>query len=142
MEKTKLIKGFLIIVVALALVFNVSTVFAADNNTIDFVDVTNRSSSDSNTNTNTNGNNTNTNSNSNNTNTNSNTNTNRNTNSNNTNSIANTNNSNSSSYNTNTNKNTNLPKTGIAETGSIVCVVFALAVSAVYAFKKLRDYNI
>ena len=126
MEKTKLIKGFLIIIVAFALVFNVSTVFAADNNTIDFVDVTNRSSSDSNTN----GNNTNTNSNSNNTNTNSNTN--RNTNS----------NSNSSSYNTNKNKNTNLPKTGIAETGSIVCVVFALAVSAVYAFKKLRDYNI
>ncbi|MBR3249424.1 MAG: hypothetical protein IKF83_01840 [Clostridia bacterium] len=139
MEKTKLIKGFLIIIVAFALVFNVSTVFAADNNTIDFVDVTNRSSSDSNTN----GNNTNTNSNSNNTNTNSNTN--RNTNSNNTNSISNTsntNNSNSSSYNTNKNKNTNLPKTGIAETGSIVCVVFALAVSAVYAFKKLRDYNI
>ena len=139
MEKTKLIKGFLIIIVAFALVFNVSTVFAADNNTIDFVDVTNRSSSDSNTN----GNNTNTNSNSTNTNTNSNTN--RNTNSNNTNSISNTsntNNSNSSSYNTNKNKNTNLPKTGIAETGSIVCVVFALAVSAVYAFKKLRDYNI
>ena len=31
----------------------------------------------------------------------------------------------------------NLPKTGVAETGSVVCIVCALAVSAAYAYKKL-----
>jgi len=137
MEKSKLIKLFLVITVALVLAISATTSFAADE-IIDFTDTTqssNNTSSNTNTNTNTNSN---TNSNSSNTNTNTNS----------SNSIA-ANNTNSSTYNTtntNTNKtantNTNLPKTGIAETGSIVFIVVALGISAVYAFKKVRDYNI
>ena len=52
-------------------------------------------------------------------------------------------NTNSSSYNTNVNANTNsnLPSTGIAGSGTIVAIFVVLAVSGVYAFKKLRDYK-
>lgn len=118
MEKTKLAKVFLVIMVALALVL-VSTQTFADNNTIDITNSLNgNSSGNSNGNTNSNTN----------TNTNSNTNTNVNTNTN--------TNTKTSSYN-----NTNLPTTGIAESGSTIAIVFALAVSAVYAYKKIRDYN-
>ena len=133
MEKSKLIKVFLVTLVSLMLVFASTTTFAADSTT-NFIDVTNSSASNTNSNNTSSNTNTNSNTNSNSNSTNSNTNTN--------NTIAtsntNANNVNSSKYN----NNTNLPKTGIAETGSIVCVVFALAVSAVYAFKKLRDYNV
>ena len=132
MEKTKLMKVFLVILVSVALVFATTSVFAADN-TSGFTDITNTLNNTNTNNSNSNTNNTNTNNantNTNNTNAN-----NANTNTNNTN--ANTNNAvNSSSYN-----NTNLPKTGIAETGSVVCIVFALAVSAIYAFKKILDYK-
>ena len=129
MNKTKLIKALLVVLVSLMLVLPTTSTFAADNTT-NFIDVTITNVSSENTNTNTNSN--------------TNTSTNTNTTNSNTNSIANTTNTttntntNSSNYNT----NTNLPKTGIAETGSVLCIVFALAVSAVYAFKKLRDYNI
>lgn len=140
MEKTKLIKIFLVITVAFALIISATTVFA-DDTAVDFSTISNTSSNSTSSNTNSNTNSTNTN-----------TNTSFNTNSSNTNSISsntanivsNTN-SNSSSYNTNINKtntNTNLPKTGLAETGSTVCIVFALVVSALFAFKKLRDYNV
>lgn len=131
MEKTKLIRIFLVIVVSLALVLFTTQTFATE-----VIDITN--SVDQNA-TNTNSANTNSGNTANtNTNTNSSANTNSNSNaSRNTNALANTNtNARSSSYN-----NTNLPSTGIAETGSIICIVFALVVSAVYAFKKIRDYK-
>ena len=136
MKKTRLIKIFLVVTVSLTLVLGATNVFAADNTT-SFIDVTdtNSSANSSNTNSsNTSSNNTTTNTNSSNTNLTSNTNTNANTNTN----ITNTTNrtTNTSSYN-----NTNLPSTGLAESGSMFCVIFALAVSAIYAFKKLRDYN-
>ncbi len=132
MEKSKLLKVFLVVVVSIALTLTSVQTFAATN----FIDITNESttdthtaSGDTNTNSNTGSTNTNTNSASN-TNSSANTNTNRNT-------LANTStNRNGSSYN-----NTNLPSTGLAETGSIVCIIFALVVSAIYAFKKIRDYN-
>lgn len=128
MEKSKLLKVFLVVVVSIALTLTSVQTFAATN----FIDITNEATTDTNaasenTNTNTGSTNTNTNSASN---TNSSANTNRNT-------LANTStNRNGSSYN-----NTNLPSTGLAETGSIVCIIFALVVSAIYAFKKIRDYN-
>ena len=134
MEKSKLLKVFLVVVVSIALTLTSVQTFAATN----FIDITNESttdthtaSGDTNTNSNTGSTNTNTNSTSN---TNSSANTNANTNRN---TLANTStNRNGSSYN-----NTNLPSTGLAETGSIVCIIFALVVSAIYAFKKIRDYN-
>ena len=48
-------------------------------------------------------------------------------------------NTNSSSYNTNT--NTNLPSTGIADSGATIALIVVLAISGVYAYKKLRDYK-
>ncbi len=50
-------------------------------------------------------------------------------------------NSNSSSYNTNVNTNTNLPSTGIADSGATIALIVVLAISGVYAYKKLRDYK-
>ena len=50
-------------------------------------------------------------------------------------------NTNSSSYNTNTNTNTNLPSTGIADSGATIALIVVLAISGVYAYKKLRDYK-
>lgn len=132
MEKSKLLKVFLVVVVSIALTLTSVQTFAATN----FIDITNEATTDTNTaseNTNTNSGSTNTNTNSA-SNTNSSSNTNANTN-NNRSTLANTN-RNGSSYN-----NTNLPSTGLAETGSIVCIIFALVVSAIYAFKKIRDYN-
>ena len=134
MEKSKLLKVFLVVVVSIALTLTSVQTFAATN----FIDITNEAttdtntaSGDTNTNSNTGSTNTNTNSASN---TNSSANTNANTNRN---TLANTStNRNGSSYN-----NTNLPSTGLTETGSIVCIIFALVVSAIYAFKKIRDYN-
>ena len=123
MKKTNLVKIFLVILVSLMLVLTTTSTFATE----DFVDgnftelernKTNTGggsiAADTNTNTNTG------NSNTNNNNTNANTN-------------------NSSNYNTN---NANLPKTGIAETGSVVFIIFALGLSAVYAYKKLEEYNV
>lgn len=132
MEKSKLLKVFLVVVVSIALTLTSVQTFAATN----FIDITNEATTDTNAaseNTNTNSGSTNTNTNSA-SNTNSSANTNANTNRN---TLANTStNRNGSSYN-----NTNLPSTGLAETGSIVCIIFALVVSAIYAFKKIRDYN-
>ena len=140
MEKTKLVKIFLVALMSLAIVFTTTLTYAAETPS-SFVDVTNSNASSSNSNSNSsNSNSENTNSNNSNTNTNSNSNSNTNSN-NNSNSLTsntNTNNTSSSNYN----NNANLPKTGIAETGSMICVLFALAVSAGYAYKKLKDYNI
>ncbi len=42
----------------------------------------------------------------------------------------------SSSYN-----NTNLPSTGLGDTTSIMFIIVVLAISAVYAYKKVSDYR-
>ena len=55
------------------------------------------------------------------------------------NSNANVNKTNSSVYN-NTN-NTSLPKTGIEDSLPTMVLVVIFAVSAVYAYKKIKDYN-
>lgn len=124
MKKTKLIKIFLVIAVCMSLVLVTTQAFAEDTT---FTDITNNVTNDTDTN----------NATSNTDNTVNNTNTTNNTdNTDNTNALNTNSNTNSSSYN-----NTNLPSTGIAQTGSLVCIVFALIVSAVYAFKKIRDYN-
>ena len=65
----------------------------------------------------------------------------------NTNNSANTNrntNSNSNSANTNRNSiynNTNLPKTGIGDSLPIAALVVIFGISAVYAYKKVKDYR-
>ncbi len=131
MKKT--IKKFSLFLSILAIIILASTsVFAADNTT-GFTDLTNTVTTN-------NANNTNTTNNANNANTNSaNTNTNTpstNTNVGNTISNTGTNKTNSSSYN-----NTNLPKTGIADTMPIILLVTVFGISAVYAYKKIKDYQ-
>lgn len=121
MKKSILIKVFLILLISSMMVtmFNVN-VFAA-NNTNGFDDLTNTLNKN-----NTNGNNTNVN------NTNTNTNkTNMNTNANNSNK-----NNNSSIYN-----NTNLPKTGIEDSIPVAMLVVVFGISAVYAYKKIKEYR-
>ena len=129
MKKSKLMKIFLIVLVSVALVFMTTSTFAADGQLIDITDaIEGNNTNGALTNTNTNGALTNSNTAGNLTNSN--------TAGNLTNSNANNGNTNISSYD-----NTNLPKTGIAGTGSMVCLIVLLAVSAVYAFKKVNDYN-
>lgn len=101
-----------------------STNVLAANTTNDFSDLTGTLNASAN-NTNTNGTNTNTN-------TNSNTNTNKtNTNTNNTNKT-----NTSSMYN-----NTNLPKTGIEDSIPVAMLVVVFGISAVYAYKKIKEYR-
>ena len=55
-----------------------------------------------------------------------------------------TNNTNTNSSiitNENANTNTNLPSTGIADSGATIALIVVLAISGVYAYKKLRDYK-
>ena len=57
----------------------------------------------------------------------------------------NTNTNNNINTNNNTNTNTNTNKTAMPNTGVDYSVVFIIAVcgiSAVYAYKKIRDYNV
>ena len=130
MKKTNLLKVFSILVLSVMVIFITTSVNAAD-----FIDMTNQlnnntvANNTSGTNTNTSGTNTNTNtSNSNATNTNTNTNTNRANNK--------TNTRNSSIYN-----NTNLPSTGIGDSLPIAALVVVFGISAVYAYKKIKDYR-
>ncbi len=127
MKNSKLMKIFLVMVVSLCLVFVTTNVFAADDD--GFVDLTNTLGNNTNTEENTNNavddnvaldENVNT--------------------SNNTNTFLN--NTTSSSYNnTNVNTNTNLPSTGIGESGTTIALIVVLAISGIYAYKKVRDYK-
>lgn len=49
---------------------------------------------------------------------------------------------NNTSYRTNTNTNTTLPKTGVNDGYVVAILVTVCAISAIYAYKKIRDYNI
>lgn len=122
MKKSNLIKLFSILLITVIVMMFSNNVLAADN-TFNELPLT----SANNTNTNTDNTNTNTN----------NTNTNRtNTNTNNTNTTNRANTNNSSIYN-----NTNLPKTGIEDSIPVAMLVVVFGISAVYAYKKIRDYK-
>lgn len=120
MKKSNLIKLFsilLIATIAMVMMFNTAVLAAEDDDEGDEDEI---ELSLDNTNTNTNNTNTNTN--------------NTNTNTNNTNKANNTNNA--SIYN-----NTNLPKTGVAQSIPVVALILVFGVSAVYAYKKIKDYR-
>ena len=102
-----------------------TTVNAAENDT-GFTDLTNTLNNTSTNNTNTNASNT------------SNTNTN-NTNKNTSNTNKNTNNP--SKNNTTVYNNTDLPKTGIEDSIPVAMLLVVFAISAVYAYKKIKEYK-
>ena len=52
-----------------------------------------------------------------------------------------TNTSNTTSYRANNNTNT-LPKTGVTDGYVVAILVTVCAISAIYAYRKIRDYNI
>ena len=118
MKKSNLIKLFLVLLISVIVMTFNTMVMAADE-----IDLTTTLKSNNTTSNNTSNNNTN-NTNTNNTNTN-NTNTN------------NTSNVNSSSiYN-----NTNLPHTGIEDSVPAVALIVVFGISAIYAYKKIKDYR-
>ena len=124
MKKSNLIKLFSILAIgAMVMMFNTS-VLAADNDG-NFTQLTLNNSSSNNSNSNASNSNTN----------NANTNT--------KNSNANTNNSNKSNNTNNSSiyNNTNLPKTGIEDSIPVAMLVVVFGISAVYAYKKIKDYR-
>lgn len=125
MKKSNLIKLFSILLISIMVMMFTNHVLAADNT---FNDLTAEYR-----NTNTNSNNTNTNKTNTNTNTNNTTNK-TNLNTNNTNNMNKSNNS--SIYN-----NTNLPKTGIEDTIPIAMLVVVFGISAIYAYRKVKEYR-
>lgn len=120
MKKSNLIKLFSILVISV-IVMMFSTNVLAVNTTNDFSDLTGTIGNNTTNNANTN------NANTNNTNTNTNTNTNR----------DNVNKTNNSSMYT----NTNLPKTGIEDSIPVAILVVVFGISAVYAYKKIKEYK-
>lgn len=124
MRKTNLIKVITILLMSVMVMLFTTTVRAVDSDD-GFNDLTSEISSNTNTN-NTNTNSTNTN----NTNTNS----------------ANTNSTNKNTNNTNKNNtsvysNTDLPKTGIEDSIPVAMLVVVFGISAVYAYKKIKEYK-
>lgn len=130
MKKLNIVKGLLITLVSLSMImFTTNFVSAADEGYVDFDEPSNSASNKANTNSNK----SNTNSNKNKANTNSNSSKNSNSNSLNTNGVRG---NNVSSYN-----NTSLPKTGLQESLPVVLLVVVFGISAVYAYKKIKDYR-
>lgn len=123
MKKTNLMKAILVLVMGTTLILFSTSVFAATDDGFNELTL-NNTSTNINTNTNTNTNKANTN-----INTNTNTNTNK---ANNTNANA----SNSSVYN-----NTNLPKTGVEDSIPVALLVAVFGISAVYAYRKIKEYK-
>lgn len=115
MKKSNLMKIVSILVISLIVMVFATNVYAAEDEE-GFDDITN-ALTNSNTNANTN------------------TNTNTNTNSSLTGNTAN-NTNNSSVYN-----NTNLPKTGVSDSIPVVMLVVVFGISAVYAYKKIKEYK-
>lgn len=125
MKKSNLLKVFSILVLSVMVIF-ITTSVNADNTTGNFTDITPTLQSETGNN---NANNANVNANSANTN-------NVNTNNSNTNSNRSNNTNNSSIYN-----NSSLPKTGIGDSLPIAALVVVFGISAVYAYKKIKDYR-
>lgn len=127
MKRTNLIKLVSILLIgAMVAMFSVP-VFAADDDGIDLTE----SLSGNNSNRNNNSGNTNSNSNNNN----------NNANTNNNNNNANNNNSNRANNNNSVYNNNNLPKTGIGDSIPVAMLVVIFGISAVYAYKKVKDYR-
>lgn len=128
MKKTNLMKVILVLIVSAMLILSYTTIVnAADANTFEDITPTldpNAGSSSGSTNAN-----------------------NANANSANTNAlVSNSANTNTNNTNTNTNNssvyaNSNLPSTGIGESLPIALLVIVCAISAVYAYKKIKDYR-
>lgn len=127
MRKSNLIKVISILVVSLMVMLFSTNVMAAETNN-GFTDLT--PTVDNNTTNGTSNNNT--------ANSNSANNTNRNNTSNNTNRTNRTNNTNNSSIYNNTNT---LPKTGVTDSIPVAVLLIVFAISAVYAYKKIKDYR-
>ena len=129
MKKTNLIKVISILLISVMVMLFATTVNAADDNS--YNDLTSTLTGNNSNSSNNSSNTANKNSSNNTANTNSN-------NTNNTNNSSNmTNNTNNSSvYN-----NTSLPKTGAADSIPVAMLVVVFGISAVYAFKKVRDYR-
>lgn len=125
MKKSNLIKLFSILLISVMVVMFSTNVFAADDANFTELTVSNG------TNTGNTGNSGNTAGNSTGNNTGNNTG-----NTNNTNANRNNTNNNSSIYN-----NTNLPKTGIEDSIPVAMLVVVFGISAVYAYKKIKDYR-
>ena len=51
-------------------------------------------------------------------------------------------NTSNTSYRANTNTNNSLPQTGVTDGYVVAILVTVCAISAVYAYKKIRDYNV
>ena len=126
MKKSIILKSFLVILMCGMLIFAITPVYAATDE--GFEDILNDNTSNTG---NTSGNSASTNTNS--------ANRNRNTNSNSSN-VQNLNALRNSSANTANTANT-LPKTGIADSLPTVLLVVVFAISAVYAYKKIKDYR-
>lgn len=124
MKKSIILKSFLVILVCAILVFAITPVYAATDE--GFEDVfadntlnTSNTSNTSNTNSNTTNKNTNTNSNS-----------------------SNVQNLNALKNTSNTvNTSNSLPKTGIQDSLPMMLLVVVFAISAIYAYKKIKDYR-
>ena len=123
MKKSIILKSFLVILVCAILIFSITPVYAATDE--GFEDILSDNSSSNNANTNSNS--ANTNSNSANTNSNS----------------SNVQNLNALKNNTSNKVNTTntLPKTGIGDSLPTVLLVVVFAISAVYAYKKIKEYR-
>ena len=131
MEKSVVMKIFLVILVSVMLIICNGYVQAVDNTT-GYQDLTqatkNNTSNSTNTNTNTNTNATNT------------------TNTTNTNNTAKNNSLNTGAVtgnknNTSTYNNSSLPKTGVEDSIPTMLLLVVFGISAVYAYKKIRDYK-
>ena len=133
MSKSNLLKVFFSLVLSIVLILMVTTVNAADSNGFNDItpQLTNNSAGTGNTGSGT----TNTNSGSGSTNTNrantGSTNTNR----------ANTSANKSSNTNSSIYNNSNLPKTGLSDSLPVVLLVVVFGISAIYAYKKIKDYR-
>ena len=113
----------------MVMMFSTNVLAADENNGFNQLTL-NNSTNNTNSNSNT------ANNNSNSTNTNNSATNNTNTNRNNTNNTNNNSNNNSSVYN-----NTNLPKTGIEDSIPVAMLVVVFGISAIYAYKKIKDYR-
>lgn len=129
MKKTNLIKVISILLISVMVMLFATTVNAADDNSYNDLTSTLTGNNSSNSSNSSNTSNTNSSNSTSNTNSNSSNNTN--------NSLNMSNNtSNSSVYN-----NTSLPKTGVADSIPVAMLVVVFGISALYAFKKVRDYK-
>lgn len=132
MKKSNLIKVFSILVMSVMVMMFSTNVFAADSgNVTDLTGELTRNTGSGNTNTGNSAGGTNTNG--------------TNTNGTNTNGTSNSNRSNNANTNGTTNgsiyNNNNLPKTGIEDSIPVTMLVVVFGISAVYAYRKIKEYR-